>query len=236
MMKNTRRNFLKKLSNKTVAITGLTLLPSVSFAYKKEEETAPNIVQVLHIHGSQGRIEGIPHNGKSEKRFFDKVFDMAHEIGTAGFHTFGSGSTMPGNSIALKGKVAATALSTEKGMAFFIWDRGTENKNKSGEFWVHYAITTPVILNNKRQRFKKVRIKSSSSEALFYISSIWVHDAEKRIFNKDNLKLWGPTNHHVFEVSPIPLDGPLNISIKIKGERVDPNLFLIINAVGIELV
>ena len=57
--------------------------------------------------------------------------------------------------------------------------------------WFHFAIPTPVIVNDKRLRVGSVLIRFRSAGQA-YVKAIHVYDGEKKIASKENIKLSPP--------------------------------------------
>lgn len=233
-----RRGFIDKLikSSALVTMAGL-LLPNKIFANKTKNSTAN--IYAMWTHGSDGKMEGVFHSGKDTVSLATKMFNKMKTFHSAGyFRGAGRGRGMPGSSIYLGGAAAATMIPTSGGGQFTIWDSGSKSKAKNGEFWIHYAIPTPVIANSVRVKASKILIKCASTDANFYISDIELWDANKRIYNKNNQKLWGPDKMHAFSFgnSPRTVLYGLCLSLKIKGERVSADRILEISGVGVDLI
>ena len=70
---------------------------------------------------------------------------------------------------------------------FVIFDTGNGNLRKSGSFWCHYAIPTPVIEAGKRAEADTVLINYESTDiSQISISAVHVWDGNKRIFVDDS--------------------------------------------------
>ena len=73
---------------------------------------------------------------------------------------------------------------------FVIYDSGAKDYAKSGEFWGHYAIPTPVIEAGKRAEADTVLINYESTDINeISISAVHVWDGNKRIFADDSLTI-----------------------------------------------
>lgn len=194
-------------------------------------------VYALWSHGNSGRIEGSFHNGKDATSITQKIVNKMRPLRNLGILKSPSNGGVPGDTIRLPGSTAATMIPTSAGAQFTIWDRGTRSKAKNAEFWVHYAIPSPVIVNSRRVTANKLLVKSTSTEAKFYIQELEIWDANQRIFVKQGLKLWGPDKMHGFAIpKPKTVLFGLCVSIKIKGERVAADSILEISGVGIDMV
>lgn len=66
---------------------------------------------------------------------------------------------------------------------FVVFDDGSGNVAKSGRFWCHYAVPTPVVVAGRRAQADTVLVnwKSSDRTGLF-VAAVHVWDANKRIF------------------------------------------------------
>ncbi len=236
--KNKRRNFINTLFKGAAFGTAASVLMPNKIKASGDENSMAN-VYAMWTHGSEGKMEGVFHDGKDAVSFGDKLMGKVRGAFTGGFlKTLGNGVRFPGSSISLVGEAAATMAVTSGGALFNIWDRGTKNKTKNGEFWVHYTIPTPAIANSVRSKVSKILVKCASTDNSFYISDVELWDADERLYNKGNLKLWGPDKMHSF-----PFAGNNNtvryglcVSLLIKGERVSGNQFLAISGVGVDLL
>ena len=66
----------------------------------------------------------------------------------------------------------------------------------AGFNWLHFAIPTPVIVSDKRLKVGSVMIRFKSSHGQAYVNAIHVYDGEKKIAEKNKLKLY-PKQWHV---------------------------------------
>jgi len=68
------------------------------------------------------------------------------------------------------------------GARFVVYDNGDENNRKSGQFWCHYAIPTPVIQNDNRAEIDKVMINfETSSPRTLNVQRVDVWDGNKKL-------------------------------------------------------
>ncbi|RPD98514.1 hypothetical protein EGM88_04750 [Aureibaculum marinum] len=232
-----RRGFIDKIlkSSALVGIAGL-LYPNKIVAKEREIIAANNYA--MWIHGSEGKMEGVFHSGKDSIKIATKMINKMRNFHSAGYARSIVGRGMSGHSISLGGEAAATAIPTSGGAQITIWDSGSKSKAKNGEFWIHYSIPTPVIANNVRVRISNILVKCASTDANFYISDIELWDANKRIFNRNNQKIWGPDKMHSFSFrsNPKKIFYGLCLSLKIKGERVSADRIFEISGVGVDLM
>lgn len=71
---------------------------------------------------------------------------------------------------------------------FVAFDSGKEDKAKSGSFWCHYAIPTPVIEADARAEADQVLVNFESSDInALRIAAVHVWDGNRRIFAADTL-------------------------------------------------
>ncbi|WP_423999443.1 hypothetical protein [Maribacter sp. IgM3_T14_3] len=217
--------------------TAASLLLSNKMKVGAPENNIAN-VYAMWTHGSEGKMEGVFHDGKDAVSFGDKLFNKVRGALTAGYLRFGKNTRFPGNTISLGGAAAVTMAPTSGGALFRIWDSGTKNNAKNGEFWVHYTIPTPAIANSVRSKVSKILIKCASTDSSFYISDVELWDANLRLFNKGNLKLWGPDKMH-----SLPFEGNNNtvryglcISLKITGANVTADQLFEVSAVGVDML
>jgi len=240
-MKNqNRRKFIEKVSKGIALGTAASLLvPTETLAAnnKENEEESMASTYALWTHGNSGKMEGSFHNGKDARSVTSRIITKMRPLHKIGVLKSNIGAGVPGDTISLPGEAAATMIPTSAGAQFTVWDRGSKSKAKNGEFWVHYTIPTPVIIQSKRVTANKLLVKNTSTEAKFYINELEVWDANIRIYQKRGLKLWGPDKMHGFTLSnPKTVLYGLCVSIKIKGERVAADSILEISGVGIDFM
>lgn len=234
---NTRRSFMNTLfKGAALGTAASVLLPNKMNASAPRNSMAN--VYAMWTHGSEGKMEGVFHDGKDAVSFGDKLFNKVRGALTGGYLRFGKNTRFPGNTISLGGAAAATMASTSGGALFRIWDSGTKNNTKNGEFWVHYTIPTPAIANSVRCKVSKILVRCYSTDASFYISDVELWDANVRLYNKGNLKLWGPDKMHSF-----PFAGNNNtvsyglcVSLKIIGINVSADQLFEVSGVGVDLL
>lgn len=103
---------------------------------------------------------------------------------------------------------AAVCFHTGWGARFSVYDTGEENKEKSGSFWCHYPIPTPVIESGARIAADTVLVNWESSDLPdLYIASVHVWDGNRKIFADDNPPLVpcnGGINGQISDPSVIP--------------------------------
>ena len=88
-----------------------------------------------------------------------------------------------GDVIDLGSSAGAACLRLGWGSRFVIYDTGTRNLEKSGSFWCHFAIPTPVIENDFRATARRVNINYESLDIQeINIDRIHVWDGNRRIF------------------------------------------------------
>lgn len=94
----------------------------------------------------------------------------------------------PGDIVDLGGSAAAACLRLGMSARFVVYDSGSQtNLSKSGAFWCHYAIPTPVIVADKRAEADTVLINYESSDiSALSIAAVHVWDGNKRIFINDS--------------------------------------------------
>lgn len=93
----------------------------------------------------------------------------------------------PGDIVDLGGSAAAACLRLGMYARFVVYDSGSQNLPKSGAFWCHYAIPTPVIVADKRAEADTVLINYESSDiSALSIAAVHVWDGNKRIFINDS--------------------------------------------------
>ncbi|NAS30460.1 hypothetical protein GTQ40_05730 [Flavobacteriaceae bacterium R38] len=231
-----RRTFLNKLSKGlAIGTIGSMLVPAKVFA--NENTTNRANLYAMWAHGSEGKMEGVFHNGRDAKSVASRMMSKLRPLHKKGFLRSPQGQGLPGNSIYLGGAATATMIPTSAGAQFTVWDSGSKSKAKNGEFWVHYPISTPVIMNNNRLKPSKVLVKCTSTDIRFHISEIELWDANRQIFAQRGLKLWGPDKMHWFVPRNVrPVGYGLCVSIKVKAERVAADVVLEISGVGVDMV
>ena len=88
-----------------------------------------------------------------------------------------------GDLVYLGGSGRAACLRLGWAARFVVYDCGNKNYAKSGSFWCHYAIPTPVIEDGTRAQADTVLINYESSNInALSIGAIHVWDGNKRIF------------------------------------------------------
>lgn len=88
-----------------------------------------------------------------------------------------------GDLVYLGGSGRAACLRIGWAARFVVYDCGSKNYEKSGSFWCHYAIPTPVIEDGKRAQADTVLINYESSDInALSIGAVHVWDGNKRIF------------------------------------------------------
>jgi hypothetical protein len=98
----------------------------------------------------------------------------------------------PGDIVDLGANATAACLRIGWGARFVIYDSGTTNVEKSGQFWCHYAIPTPVIVAGTRAEADTVLINYESSDInALSIAAVHVWDGNKRIFADDSPPISG---------------------------------------------
>lgn len=91
-----------------------------------------------------------------------------------------------GDLVYLGGSGRAACLRIGWAARFVVYDCGSANYKKSGSFWCHYVIPTPVIEEGKRAEVDTVLINYESSNInALSIGAIHVWDGNKRIFVDD---------------------------------------------------
>ncbi|NEP02277.1 MAG: hypothetical protein F6K58_27200 [Symploca sp. SIO2E9] len=123
----------------------------------------------------------------------------------------------PGDIIDLGSAASAACLRLGWAARFVIYDSGSENNPKSGSFWCHYAIPTPVIEAGARAEVDKVLINyETNNPRNINLQAVHVWDGNKRIFAVDNLNfINGTTGDDEF-------DG--GISGQTTNANITPNL------------
>ncbi|MFP2997083.1 DUF6623 family protein [Spongiivirga sp. MCCC 1A20706] len=229
-----RRGFINKLGKSIAVGASVGLIAPAKILASSENISAKLFATWLH--GNDGKMEGVFHNGKDAKGLGSKFADKIRKAATAGFARSSQMAGMPGHTIKLPGSAAATMLPTSGGAQFTIWDRGTKSKAKNGSFWVHYAIPTPLIVNGVRAKAAQVLVKCASTDANFFIDQVELWDANKRILQKSGLKLWGNDKMHRLALkAQKPVMHGLCVSVRVNGNRVSADRIFEISGVGIDL-
>lgn len=92
-----------------------------------------------------------------------------------------------GDIVYLGGEGSAACVRMGWGSRFVVFDSGSENYEKSGSFWCHFAIPTPVIEEGSRAQADTVLINYESSDRqALNISAVTVWDGNRRIFADEN--------------------------------------------------
>ena len=122
------------------------------------------------VHGNSAFLEGIGAENAKDKDSVLAAFN--------GFH---------GDIVNLGGSAAAACVRFGAFARFVVYDSGSQNLPKSGAFWCHYAIPTPVIVADRRAEADTVRINYESSNiSALSIAAVHVWDGNKRIFINDS--------------------------------------------------
>ena len=233
-----RRGFIDKLFKGLALSTAASLLvPNKIYANNATNKLAN--IYAMWTHGCEGKILGPFYNGVDPNGFVLRLIDKAGIFLThAAKRDFVKEKAFAGHSILLGGEAAGTMIPTSNGALFTIWDKGQKSKAKNGEFWVNYTIPTPAIANGVRVKASKILVKCASSDANFYITDVELWDANERIYNKENLKLWGPDKMYDFSFgdNPRTVKYGLCVSLKIKGEQVLADRILVVSGVGVDLI
>lgn len=83
------------------------------------------------------------------------------------------------------------------------------------QIWAHFAIPTPVIVNDQRLRCNRVVIRFQS-ERYASIGTVHVFDGENPIATFDDLKFGGPLQVAALQISDLPeIWWGINLSLKI---------------------
>ena len=123
------------------------------------------------------------------------------------------------------------------GLQCYYFDSGKDNRRKSGETWIHYAIPTPVITNNKRVKLNDILINLFGSTEKLHIAAIHVWDGNKRIAKYDNIKEWGKKKLIRYSIPNTPsVAYGIGISILIKGDEVTAENKIEICGVGADFI
>lgn len=159
----------------------------------------------------------------------------------------------PGDIIDLDGYAGAACLRIGWGARFVIFDTGSKNYEKSGSFWCHYAIPTPVIEDGHRAHADTVLINYESRDIQeISIAAVHVWDGNRRIF-ADNSPIQSPNDFNGgiagqtsnSSVSPNlsklwrgnirlqPIYFGLGVSLLIRAQRAK-DTFLEIRSVGVD--
>lgn len=92
------------------------------------------------------------------------------------------------------------------------------------ENWFHFAIPTPVIINDRRLRVGAVLLRFRTSSDNAYVHAVHIYDGEGRIVGQDNLRL-SPRAWNLQRVD-VPNDPEvrwgLGISIGVRFQGANP--------------
>lgn len=159
-----------------------------------------------------------------------------------------------GDIVDLGGHGSIACLRMGWGARFVTFDNGSDNREKSGSFWVHYAIPTPVIEDGHRARADTVLLNYESTDINeMSPAAIHVWDGNIRIFADDsptvsaddfNGGIPGSTTNSSAtpDISKLwrgdirlkPVFFGLTVSVLIRAQRARDN-FLEIRGVGVDL-
>lgn len=170
----------------------------------------------MWVHGNNVQLERIGATNVTGKQSVHKAF-----------------ADRSGDTVTLGGYGAVACLRTGSAARFVVFDAGDKNFAKSGNFWVHYAIPTPVIVNNNRAKAVTVLVKfgSSDSQALS-IAAVHVWDGNARIFRDDEPDTTSGSDYRG------ALDGRdiylgIGVSIRIRAHEAKDD-YLEIHGVGVD--
>jgi hypothetical protein len=142
-----------------------------------------------------------------------------------------------GDDALLGGDVAGGALRFGWGAEMYIRGRGPgwRSEVRSGTFWVHYAIPTPVIESGRRSvaRDLLVRWRSPDNTRITF-DSVHVWDGDARFFARDGV--WGDPEE---PLRRIPLgDHAVNwgigVSLHVRGNSTTFRQRLVVHSVGVD--
>jgi len=95
-----------------------------------------------------------------------------------------------GDLVYLGGWGRAACLRLGWAARFVVYDCGRKNYQKSGRFWCHFAIPTPVIEAGKRAEADTVLVNYESSDInALSINAVHVWDGNRRIFADNSLMI-----------------------------------------------
>lgn len=93
-----------------------------------------------------------------------------------------------GDIVYLGGAASVACVRLGWGARFVVYDSGSENRTKSGSFWCHYAIPTPVIESGSRAQVDRVLVNyETNNPRNINIEAVHVWDGNKRIDAVDRL-------------------------------------------------
>lgn len=188
------------------------------------------------VHGNAALLERIGAPGVKTKSTVESAFHRSN-----------------GDLVYLGGSGRAACVRIGWAARFIVYDCGTKNYTKSGSFWVHYAIPTPVVEAGKRAQADTVLVNYESSDInALSIVSVHVWDGNKRIFADNSLTVSatdfnGGIPNHTNTASKVPDIGKLwtgnitkrniyfgvSVSLNIKAHEAK-NDYLEIRGVGID--
>ena len=121
-------------------------------------------------------------------------------------------------------------LKSEWRAGFFIRVVGKSNQTN----WFHFAIPTPVIVNDKRLKIDSVliRFKSNSNQAT--VTNVHVYDGETKIASHDGLNLY-PSKYEGFRFKvpgnhPVSWGIGISIGVKFTGTTDSKNTMEFLSA------
>jgi hypothetical protein len=144
-----------------------------------------------------------------------------------------------GDDAILGNDVAGGVLRFGWGAEMYIRGRGDDWRIdvRSGTFWVHYAIPTPIIEGGHQSvaRDLFVRWKSSDNTRITF-DSVHVWDGDVRFFARDGV--WGDLQEPVYR---IPLEDHsvscgIGVSLQVRGNSTTSGQRLIVHSVGVDFV
>lgn len=182
------------------------------------------------VHGNSVQLERRGAVEAKSKATVDEAFDRSN-----------------GDLVSLGGNGTVACLRIGWAARFVVYDCGFKNEAKSGQFWCHYAIPTPVIIDGKRAEADTVLINYESSNInALSPGAIVVRDGDIVIFKdfsptvsandfnggsgslvRDTKKLWRG------DLQNRPVHYGLCVSLEIKAQSAK-NDYLEIRGVGID--
>lgn len=158
-----------------------------------------------------------------------------------------------GDIVAIDDFAGAACLRMGRAARIVIYDTGSDNKRKSGLFWVHYAIPTPVVVRSHRAEVEALLVNYESTDiAQVSINGYQLWDGNRLIYEDESPPVSAddfnggipgfaeggaaPNTDRLYRATfPLqPIYFGLGVSLRIRAQQAQDS-YLEIRGVGVEL-
>jgi hypothetical protein len=140
-----------------------------------------------------------------------------------------------GDVVAFSSSGALAVSRLGSGAQFVVFDYGSQDRPKTGRVWCHYAVPTPVIVEDRRARLIRVLVDQHAQEAQqLAIVAVHVWDGGNSIARFDNIVAM-PSGLFIRDLPDVPVLRGMGVSLLI-GANNAKNVKLDINAVGVDFL